>query len=773
MTKHFILGILALAMLASCGSSKQSQADYEVIPLPQKIEMADGEPFILNNATQIVYPDGNTELERVAQFLADYIQFATGKKLALTNDAKDNAIMLAANLKHENPEAYALHVCDHEIEINGASAAGAFYGVQTLRKSIDAFADGKEISFAPVEIEDFPRFSYRGMHLDVGRHFFSVDFIKEYIDLLALHNMNKFHWHLTEDQGWRIEIKKYPELTEIGSKRKQTVIGHNSGEYDGKPYGGFYTQEEAKEIVQYAADRFITVIPEIDLPGHMLSALATFPHLGCTGGPYEVGEIWGVSDQVLCAGNEDVYTFIDNVLSEIIEIFPSEYIHIGGDECPKTQWKACPKCQAKIKKEGLKADKHHSAEERLQSYLIARVEKMVNDKGRQIIGWDEILEGGLAPNATVMSWRGISGGVAAAKEGHDVIMTPNSHLYFDYYQTLNRENVPDANGGYIPLSKVYDYNPVPADLSEEEAKHIIGAQANLWSEYMPTSDIVEYRAMPRMSALAEVQWTMPAQKDYSVFLERLARMLKLYDKKGYNYSTSIYEMSIFPKINSENGTIELNFYTIDNAPIYYTLDGTTPTEASLKYDGGIVISESVDVQAEAIRPNLKTPSYAQSFHMNKATAKPITFNIAPHRNYTFTGATALVDGVWGNRDNYKDGTWIGFYDGDLEAVIDLKAATEISEVELATYVSTRDWVFGAESFKVSVSDDGTNYKVISEEKYPCYNDFITEVKVLKSSFDAISTRYVKINVGKTAKIPSFHVGAGSPGFIFIDEIQIN
>ena len=427
------------------------------------------------------------------------------------------------------------------ITITGATPAGVFYGMQVLRKSIPAQAQGADILLPAGEIKDAPRFAYRGMMLDVGRHFFPVEFVKEYIDLLALHNMNTLHWHLTEDQGWRIEIKKYPKLTEIGSKRSCTVIGHNSGEYDNTPYEGFFTQEEAREIVRYAQERYITVIPEVDLPGHMLAALASYPELGCTGGPYEVATQWGIFDDVLCIGNEKTLQFLEDVMTEIIDIFPSKYIHIGGDEAPRTRWKTCPKCQALIRAKGLKADKEHTAEDRLQSYCMTRIEQFLNSKGRQIIGWDEILEGDVAPNATVMSWRGSAGGIKAAQMGHDVIMTPNDFCYFDYFQSDAPQNEPyDAIGGYVPVEKVYSLEPTDK-LTDDQKKHIKGAQANLWTEYITSADQVEYMVLPRMAALAEVQWTQPEKKEYNGFLNRLTRLAEIYQRDGLNYAKHVFK----------------------------------------------------------------------------------------------------------------------------------------------------------------------------------------------------------------------------------------
>ena len=552
--KHFLFYLLntmkklfvpfVACMLAACTTNEQQATSYDVIPLPQEINLSQESPFKLTKNTVIAYPKDNDLLKRNAEFLAEYIAETTGYTLqtkAIENGENPNkAIVLGLDPSIANAEGYRLTTQADGINICGQTANGVFYGIQTLRKSIPAQAQDAVILLPAGEVEDRPRFGYRGMHLDVGRHFFPVEFVKEYIDLLALHNMNTLHWHLTEDQGWRIEIKKYPKLTEIGSVRKETVIGHNSGKYDNKPYGGFYTQDEAREIVKYAQERYITVIPEIDLPGHMLAALAAYPELGCTGGPYEVGTQWGVFEDVLCIGNEKTLPFLKDIMTEIIDIFPSKYIHIGGDESPRTRWKKCPKCQALIRKEGLKADKKHSAEDRLQSYCNEQIEKFLNERGRQIIGWDEILEGDLAPNATVMSWRGSAGGIKAAQMGHDVIMTPNSHCYFDHFQSKDTKNEPyDAIGGFLPVEKVYSFNPTNG-LNEEQAKHILGAQANVWTEYMTSTQQVEYMILPRMAALAEVQWTEPSKKEYNNFLQRLNSLAKIYDRDGRNYAKHVF-----------------------------------------------------------------------------------------------------------------------------------------------------------------------------------------------------------------------------------------
>lgn len=541
--KELIAISVISVVIAACDTSERVEADYRnVIPLPHEIVMVDGNSFVVEKDTRILYPENNVLLERNAQFLAKYIEEATGRRLKVETwqgGNEENVIILGLDASIDNPEGYELTVSPDRVTIKGQAANGVFYGLQTLRKSVPAIAYGLDIILPAAVIKDAPRFAYRGMMLDVGRHFFSVDFVKRYIDLLAMHNMNYFHWHLTEDQGWRIEIKKYPRLTEIGSIRKETGIGSSRTEFDGKPYGGFYTQDEIKEIVKYAQEQYVTVIPEIDLPGHMLAALAAYPELGCTGGPYEVACHWGVFSDVLCIGNEKTYEFLEGVLAEVIELFPSKYIHIGGDEAPRTRWETCPKCQVLAKKEGLKPDREHSTEDRLQSYCMKRIERYLNEKGRQIIGWDEILEGDVAPNATVMSWRGMQGGIKAAKLKHDVIMTPNDYMYFDYYQSADKGQEPLAMGSGVTVEKVYGFEPVATELENEEKKHILGVQANMWTEYIATPEHVEYMMVPRMAALAEVQWMMPEEKDYQEFLKRLNSLVGFYKRESVNYAKHV------------------------------------------------------------------------------------------------------------------------------------------------------------------------------------------------------------------------------------------
>ena len=761
-----------VGLFASCQSIQQ-EANYQIIPLPQEIVTEQGDPFILNSRVKILYPEGNEKMKRNAEFLVEYFKTAIGKELAIEEGKEgENAIILSLGLDTKNQESYRIKISDKNITITAPTEAGIFYGIQSLRKSLP-ISIGTDISLPAVEINDYPRFGYRGAHFDVGRHFFTIDEMKTYIDMMALHNMNRLHWHLTEDQGWRIEIKKYPKLTEVGSKRTETVIGRNSGKYDGKPYGGFYTQEQAKEIVEYAAERYITVIPEIDLPGHMQAALAAYPELGCTGGPYEVWRQWGVSDNVLCAGNDKTLQFIDDVLTEIIDIFPSEYIHVGGDECPKTQWEKCPKCQARIKELKLQSDNKHTKEERLQSFIINHAEKFLNEHGRQIIGWDEILEGGLAPNATVMSWRGESGGIEAAKQRHDVIMTPNTYLYLDYYQSKDTENEPLAIGGFLPIERVYSYEPMPSSLTTDEQKHIIGVQGNLWTEYIPTFSHAQYMVLPRWAALCEVQWTMPEKKNYKDFLTRLPQLIRWYDAEGYNYAKHVFDVTTDFTPNTTEGTLDVTLSTIDNATIYYTLDGSEPTASSSIYEGLLKIKENATLTALAIRPTGNSQTVTEKISFSKSSMKPIVANQPVNQQYMYKGITTLIDGLKGNR-NYKTGRWIAFYKNDMDVTIDLKQPIEISNVAISTCVEKGDWIFDTKGLSVEVSEDGKNFTKVASEDYPVMKETDRNgIYNHKLTFKSVIARYVRIIALSEDQIPDWHNGKGNPGFLFVDEITID
>jgi len=558
-----------------CLSVSSVWAQYDIVPMPQRIELQKGEPFTLwGDLVQIVAPEN---LNAEAEFLQTYLRDITGSTLPIASKRNKGMtyIELTLSPKVTEPEGYVMTINKKGVTIAGGSAAGIFYGIQTFRKAVVNARQTQHITeltnkpsassatppftlLNPVVITDAPRFSWRGMHLDCSRHFFSVEFVKKFIDLLALHNMNVFHWHLTDDQGWRIEIKKWPRLTTVGSQRSGTIIGTNSDIDDGIPYGGYYTQAELREIVAYAAARHITIVPEIDMPGHMLAALAAYPELGCTGGPYQVGHYWGVYKDVLCVGNPRVYEFVQDVLTEVMDIFPSEVIHIGGDETPSEKWQHCKKCdEIYIKKtlegrvagqvegdsDGPRTMPEYPYEEMvrsvLQPYFTNKVFNILASKGRRALGWDEILEGSPA-ETMIMSWRGSAPGAKAAEAGHDVVMAPTTHCYFDYQQVEDTQFEPSRCGGFIPIEKVYSLDPAPDTLTVEARSHILGTQANLWTEYMVNEQMVEYQALPRMSALAEVQWTQPERKNYKAFLQRLTRFTSLFEQYHYTYAKHLW-----------------------------------------------------------------------------------------------------------------------------------------------------------------------------------------------------------------------------------------
>lgn len=529
-------GLFAVVLFTACRPAATVKGNLDVIPQPQEIVLArDTTPFIIDRSTTIVYPATNEKMHRTADFLATFIKEMTGTEVRVSDKEKSsNAIILAVDSTMGHPEGYKLQITPEKVLLTGGSEAGVFYGIQTIHKALPILKDGKVAAALPAgTVTDFPRFRYRGFMIDIGRHFFPVSYLKQMIDLMALHNINYFHWHLTEDQGWRIEIKKYPKLTEIGSKRDSTIIDWETKKFDGKPHSGFYTQDEAREIVRYAADRFITVVPEIDLPGHTTAALASYPELGCTGGPYKVLCSFGVFSDVLCAGNDQTLQFTKDVLDEIMDIFPSEYIHIGGDECPKSRWEKCPKCQAKIKELGIKALPKHSKENQLQTYFMSELEKEINAHGRRMLGWDEVLEGGLTPNSTIMSWRGIQGGIEAARQHHDVIMTPIQRLYFSNPR-INKMT------GFEWMNRVYNFEPVPAELTDAEKKFVIGTQGCIWTEWTADSTKMEWQILPRMAALSEIQWTLPEHKNFERFMERLPEMLKIYSSLDYGYREDVF-----------------------------------------------------------------------------------------------------------------------------------------------------------------------------------------------------------------------------------------
>lgn len=536
-------------VIAGAFSANAQRAEYDVIPLPKEVKVDSANVFVLKNGMGVSFDASNEEVYRNVLFFRQWIEETTGITLKLAPGDKKAAVRMSldypkakgeveSDLTEQQKEAYMIKVDKKGIAIIARQPIGLFRAVQTLRKSLPIVKNADKVELPYAEIFDEPRFEYRGVLLDCGRHYFTVEFIKKFLDVMALHGSNQFHWHLTEDQGWRFEVKAYPSLAQKGSVRAETVIGPgNSGIYNGTPYGGYYTQEECREVVRYAAERYINVVPEIDLPGHMQSALHVFPHLGCTGGPYPVRTYWGVSREVLCGGNPETLTFLKTVLGELCDVFPSKYIHIGGDECPKHRWQKCPTCQAKIKELGLKNDGKHTPENQLQSYINREVESFMKDRGRAIIGWDEILEGGLSGESIIMSWRGTKGGIAAARQGHRVIMSPNVFSYIDHPQLKDLGKQPRTTDSYIvSASKVYSFEPlIPDSLTKEQQRLILGPQVNLWTEHVAYPQHAFYQLLPRLGASSEVQWCNPDQKNFDYFKKRLPRLKKLYDLLGVNY----------------------------------------------------------------------------------------------------------------------------------------------------------------------------------------------------------------------------------------------
>ena len=617
--------ILLLTVFFTSGFCKDSSM-ISIIPKPAKIVINVGQ-FKIIKTTKVIVNSTNPKVKDVANYFVKQFNTASGFMLKIEKSNENifgrNTIIFSDIADTTlGDEGYTLTSNKDGVILTG-KPRGLFYGVQSLFQLLPVeIYSSKSVGninwlVPAVEIKDKPRFKWRGMHLDVGRHMFPVSFIKKYIDYIAMHKLNTFHWHLTEDQGWRIEIKRYPKLTEIGAWRKGTQIG-KTDQIDNKRYGGYYTQDQIKEIVKYAQDRFVTVVPEIEMPGHSVAALASYPELSCTGGPFEVRTLWGISDDIYCAGNDSVFTFLENVLTEVMELFPSKYIHIGGDEAPKDRWEKCKKCQTRIKKEGLKN------EHELQSYFIERIEKFLNSNGRQIIGWDEILEGGLAPNAAVMSWRGIEGGIAAAKQKHNVVMTPTDYCYFDYYQG-HPETEPLAIGGFLPLNKVYSYEPIPAELNSDEQKYIMGVQANLWTEYIATTEYAEYMTLPRLCALSEVAWSPKDGRDWKSFQTRMNKHYNRLDELNINYRWPDLDGLIYNNVFIDKAIIKIHSKK-ENTEIRYTTDGTEPTENSFSYNGPILVTESTIFKFKEFSTNGKSSPVYEAHYTKEKPFKPIILN---------------------------------------------------------------------------------------------------------------------------------------------------
>lgn len=769
MHKKLTNNLLALLFSVSAWSAIAQNTTPALIPLPVQVEFCGGH-FSFSESTRVLVRPASQELMPAATHWLSHCYRRAGMELfIIENDPGKDFIELVLDKNIANPEAYRLDVSTQKVVISAATPAGAFYGLQTLRQLLPAeFESSFQSSdiftwqIPCARIEDAPRFPYRGMHLDVGRHFFPVDFIKKYIDLLAMHKFNRFHWHLTEDQGWRIEIKQYPKLQEVAAWRKETLIGHYSDQphrFDGQRYGGFYTQDEIREVVRYAAERHITIVPEIELPGHSLAALSAYPELACTPGPFEAATKWGVFEDVFCP-KETTFTFLENVLTEVMDLFPGEYIHIGGDECPKDRWKACPSCQALIQKEGLK-DEHE-----LQSYFIRRIERFLNSKGRQIIGWDEILEGGLAPNATVMSWRGVNGGIAAAKQGHKVIMTPTSHCYLDYLQA-NNANEPITFGGYLPLEKVYSYDPVPEELTSQEARFIMGAQGNVWTEYMRSSEQVEYMAFPRAIAIAELTWTPKERKNYGDFSARLARHFPRLDNYGLNYSRALFSI----RAETQSGpSIALSSLHPEGV-IRYTTDGSHPEAQSPAYNGPISLNQPAQVQAAVfVNQNAVSPLFNLRFEPHLATGKSPALTTLPHASYNLGGPQALTNGVAGSDTRYNDSEWLGWSGKDLEAVIDLGTARQVTQFSTRFFHSPREWIHRPRSVEVWVSADGKKYQLAGKSELQASEGKVQTLSIALKKKAPV--RFVKVLAKRHGIIGQGLQGEGQEAWIFVDELRL-
>jgi len=773
---------LLLAQLFLLATSALAQTP-DLIPQPVEVRRDQGQCSLLCPWQVEVSESASKELFDLLQ--AELIPLQPQKQM-------ECLLPLRISFEIIQPEAlpseewHSVQVRPDGITVFAASEAGLFRGSRTL---IQLLEQGREHGTLPcLNITDWPRFQWRGMHLDACRHFWSVEFTKKYIDLLARYKMNSFHWHLTEDQGWRIEIKKYPKLTEVGAWRKGSQVGpYAKLQYDSIPYGGFYTQEQIREVVAYAAARHITVVPEIEMPGHAMAALASYPHLGCTGGPYEVQKGWGVFDDVFCAGNDSVFTMLEDVLTEVMDLFPGEYIHIGGDECPKERWKTCAKCQARMNSESLK-DEHE-----LQSYFIQRIEKFVNSKGRKIIGWDEILEGGLAPNAAVMSWRGTEGGIAAARSGHYAVMSPGSHCYFDHYQG-DPANEPLAIGGYTTVQKVYSYEPIPAELKPEAHKYILGAQGNVWTEYILTPAHVEYMAVPRMLALAEVLWTPKEKRDEGDFIQRLEKEFIRLDDLGIRFSNSVYYVAVKAKNSSRPGTIKVEMSSPLADSIQYmllpfpsdALSGTVPPDVlpmnkKLSYSQPFELGANRVLLASVFRGGQAVGDVTKrTYTFNLATARPITLSVPPNERYSEGGAFTLVDGITAQEKRVST-EWLGWKEG-VTITVDLGSVQDIRRIAIGALNETHSWIHLPRTVDFFTSSDGIKYTVVGADNAQLILPDGTETHhgsieapQGRKQFETRGTmkgRYVRIAVQHSGKIPEGFPGAGNPAWLFLDEIEV-
>lgn len=780
MRKTLPLFLAVLVALAACHSNRKDHRN--IVPAPSRFYLSDDGAYKINGKTKIILQPESPALHQLADSLSAWLQKATGHSIPVEAFASGSSLseyILLSTFQADTAlgkEGYKLESNQNGVVIQAVTEAGVFYGIQSLKQLLPAAAFGGQIedaAFRSAYITDKPRYSYRGMHLDVSRHFFPVSFIKRYIDLLSFYKMNTFHWHLTDDNGWRIEIKKYPDLTRKSAwhvdrnhQKWNEVTPPAPGEK--ATVGGFYTQEEIREVVRYAASRYVTIIPEIEMPGHTSEVFAAYPDLSCKGDTLmvEPGTYWPNID-IFCAGNDDVFTFIDDVLTEVAALFPGPYIHIGGDEADKTRWKACRKCQQRITVEKL-AD-----EAALQSYFIKRVEKMVTAKGKKMIGWDEILEGGLAPEATVMSWRGMDGGIEAAKMGHDVIMTPTSHCYFDYYQA-DPETEPLAIGGFLTLKKVYSLEPSPPVLNEAETRHILGAQGNVWTEFIPTPEHAEYMALPRMIALAEVVWSKAENRDYNDFIRRMQYQFTILDQLKVNYGKQSSRVEINLTRADESGKLMINLETELYQPeVRYTTDGTEPSVGSPLYDKPFEITGSATVKAAIMKEGKAAGKTSErTFSVHTATGARVTLTPEPSFKYKARGAVSLTDAALGS-DNHNDGCWVGYEGTDATIVVDLGSEKEVTKVETAFLQNLKAWIMLPASVELSTSSDGITYSapVLKplENVQPADKVFRQNTTLEPGN---LRTRYLKLTIKNGGPLPADHPYPGMPAWFFLDEIIV-
>ncbi len=777
---------ILIFVLIAVKAFPQVTATVNIIPAPAEIKLKPGS-FTFTPQTLMLISKRDNDLKQVAMFFTDHLRITGGPQIQLRQyaetDQNTQAVILAfpEDISKFKAEGYELKITPNQVVIHAVTGAGFFYGIQSLIQLLPAFYCAPEVngdaitwSVPCLEIKDHPRFPYRGMHLDVSRHFFPKEFVKRYIDLIAMYKMNTFHWHLTDDNGWRIEIKKYPKLTTIGAwhvDHENLPWRERPAQKPGEPatYGGFYTQDDIREVVAYAAQRYVTIIPEIEMPAHSVEVLAAYPQFSCTGGPFTVpaGSYWPNID-ILCAGNDSVFTFLQDVLTEVMTLFPSTYIHVGGDEADKTNWKKCEKCQARIKSEELKDEKE------LQSYFIKRMEKFIVSKGRKMIGWDEILEGGLAPEATVMSWRGVEGGIAAARQGHDAIMTPGSHCYFDYYQA-NPDFEPKAIGGFTTLKKVYSYEPIPAELTEKEAAHILGAQGNVWTEFIPTTAHVEYMAVPRMIALAEVVWSPKHLRNWAGFRMRMNDQFKRLDCMKVNYCKGSYKVDIKTSHDPKSKQMKVSLESEQpGIPILYTLDGNDPSSKSQIYTEPFPITGNGYIKAGLFVDGVLKEKFTEMpviFH--HAIGKPIKYITPYSYRYPASGEGALTDGLRGSV-NHRDGNWQGYLGNDMEIIIDLGKVVPINTVQTNFTQNQKSWIFLPSLVEYSLSPDGKKFHSINEVLNTVSQK---EEKAIIQPFtyqfsSNTKARFIKVKAKNIGKCPAWHEGAGEDCWIFADEVVV-